>query len=167
MVLQKTLESPLDCKEIKPVNPKGNQPWKFIGRTDAKTEAPILWPPDAKSWLTGKKPWCWERLRAGRKGSDRGWDGWMVSLTQWTWVLSELQEIAKDREAWHTEVHGVAKSWTWLNNSLLIQSCHPQSFTEGLLWVGTVLGAGHIPVGETNQIPILTELKFYWGHNPQ
>ena len=150
MVLQKTLESPLECKEIKPVNPKGNQPWKFIGRTDAKAEALILWPPDAKSWLTGKKPWCWEILRAGRKGSDRGWDGWMASLTQWTWVLSELQEIVKDREAWHPAVHGVAKSWTWLNNSLLIQSCHPQSFTEGLLWVGTVLGAGHIPVGETN-----------------
>ena len=54
MVLEKTLESPLDCKEIKPVNPKGNQPWMFIGRTDAEAEAPILWPPDAESWLTGK-----------------------------------------------------------------------------------------------------------------
>ena len=60
--LEKTLQSPLDCKEIKPVNPKGNQPWIFIGRTDA--EAPILWPPNVKTQLTGKTPWCWERLKA-------------------------------------------------------------------------------------------------------
>jgi len=59
----------------------------FIGRTDVEAEAPILWPPDAKSWLIWKKPWCWERLRAGREGDDRGWDGWMASLTQWTWVF--------------------------------------------------------------------------------
>ena len=70
-----------------PVNPKGNQPWLFIGRPDTEAEAPILWPPDAKSWLTGKHPaWCWERLRARGERSDRGWDGWMASLAQWTWV---------------------------------------------------------------------------------
>ena len=80
VVLEKTLESPLDCKEIKPVNPKGNQSWIFIGRTDA--EAPILWPPDAKNWLTGKD----HRLKAGGEGDDRRWDGWMASLTRWTWV---------------------------------------------------------------------------------
>ena len=68
-VLEKTLESPLDSKEIKPVNPKGNQSWIFIGRTDA--EAPILWPPDTKSWLFGKDP---ERLRAGGEEGGRGWD---------------------------------------------------------------------------------------------
>ena len=68
VVLGKTLESPLDCKEIKPVKPKGNQPWIFIGRTNA--EAPVLWPPDEKSWLTGKD-WCWERMMA-REGGDRG-----------------------------------------------------------------------------------------------
>ena len=79
------LESPLDSKDIKPVNPIGNQPWIFIGRTDAK--APILWPPHVKSQPTHwKRPWCWERLRAGGEGSNRGWDGWMVSLIQWTWV---------------------------------------------------------------------------------
>ena len=72
VVLEKTLENPLDCKEIKPVNPKGNQSWIFIGRTKAEAEAPILWPPDAKNWLTGKSPWCWERLRAGGEGDDRG-----------------------------------------------------------------------------------------------
>ena len=87
VVLEKTLESPLDCKDIHPVHPKGNQSWIFIGRTDVEAEAPILWPPDVKSWLIGKDPaWCWERLRVGGKGDDRGQDGWMASLTQWTWV---------------------------------------------------------------------------------
>ena len=81
----RTLESPLDCKKIKPVSPKGNQPWMFIGRTDAEAEAPILWPPDVKSQLTGKD-WCWERLRAAGEGDDRGWDGWLASPTQWTWA---------------------------------------------------------------------------------
>ena len=68
------LESPLDSKEIKPISLKGNQPWSFIGRTDAEIEAPILWPPDTKSRLTGKD-WCWERLRAREEGGGRGWDG--------------------------------------------------------------------------------------------
>ena len=85
MVLEKTLESPLNCKEIQPVHPKGDQSWVFIGSTDAEAEAPILWPPDEKSWLIWKV-WCWERLRARGEGDDRGWDGWMVSPTQWTWI---------------------------------------------------------------------------------
>ena len=72
MVLEKTLESPLDCKEIKPVHPKRIQPWIFIGRTDAEVEAPILWPPGMKSWLTGKRYWCWERLKAKEEESSRG-----------------------------------------------------------------------------------------------
>ena len=74
VVLEKTLESPLDSKEIKQVNPKGNQPWIFIGRTDAEAEAPILWPPDAKSWLIGND-WCWERLKARGEGDSRGLNG--------------------------------------------------------------------------------------------
>ena len=85
---EKTLESPLDSKEIKPIHPKGNQPWKFIGRTDAKTEAPILWPPDAKSQLTGKDPDAgkdWEQKRT------TGWDSWMASPTQWTWVWASSE----------------------------------------------------------------------------
>ena len=69
VVLEKTLESPLECKEIKPVHPKGNQSWIFIGRTDA--EAPIFWPPDAKKQTHCKRPWCWERLRAGGAGGQR------------------------------------------------------------------------------------------------
>ena len=74
VALEKTLESPLDCKEIQPAHPKGNQSWIFIGRTDAEAETQILWPPDAKNWLLGKD-WCWERLKAGGEGDDRGWDG--------------------------------------------------------------------------------------------
>ena len=83
MVLEKTPESSLDSKEIKPVYTKGNQPWIFIRRNDVETEVPILWPPDAKSW---KRPWGWERLKAGGEGGGRGQDGWIASLTQWTWV---------------------------------------------------------------------------------
>ena len=82
VVLEKTLESPLDCKEIHPVHPKGNQSWILIGRTDAEAETPVLWPPDAKKLTHLKRPWCWERLKAGGEGGNRGWDGWMASLTQ-------------------------------------------------------------------------------------
>ena len=85
VVLEKTLESPLDCKDIKPVHPKGNQSWIFIGKTDAQAEAPILWPPDVKNWLIGKH-WFWEGLKAGGEGEDKEGDGWMASPTQWTWV---------------------------------------------------------------------------------
>jgi len=85
VVLEKTLESPLDCNEIQPVNPKGNQSWIFIRRTDVDIETPTLWPPDVKNWLLGKDS-CWERLKAGREGDDRGWDGWMALPTWWTWV---------------------------------------------------------------------------------
>ena len=90
VVLEKTLESPLDCKEIQPVHPKGDQSWLFIGKTDVETETPILWPPDAKNWLIWKDPnagkdWGWEH-QFSREGEDRGWDGWMASLTRWTWV---------------------------------------------------------------------------------
>ena len=87
VVLEKTLESPLDCKEIQPVHPKGNQSSIFIGRTYAETEAPIntlaTWCEDLTPW---KRPWCREILKVGGEGDNRGWDGWMSSLTQWTWV---------------------------------------------------------------------------------
>ena len=85
VVLEKTLESPLDCKEIQPFHPKGDQSWVFIGRTDIVAETPILWPwcEELTHW---KRSWCWERLRAGGEGDDRGWDGWMASPTQWTWA---------------------------------------------------------------------------------
>ena len=83
--LEKTLESPLDCKEIQPVYPEGNQSWIFTGRTDAKAETPILWPPDMKSWLIGKDLDAGKDLKARGEGDDRRWDGWMASLTQWMW----------------------------------------------------------------------------------
>ena len=113
VVLEKTLESNFDSKETKPVNPKGNQPWIFIGRTDAKDEVLILWPlwpPDAKSWLTGKDPKCWERLRARRWRDDRGWDGWMASLTQWTRVWANTGgywRTEKDCGPWGGKESGV------------------------------------------------------------
>ena len=105
--------NPLDCKKIQPVNPIGNQPWLFIGRTDAEIEAPILcsWE-ELTHW---KRPWCWERLRAGGEGGDRGWDGWMASPTQWTCVWANSGRM-KDREAWRAAVHRVAKSWTQFSN---------------------------------------------------
>ena len=83
VAMEKTLESPLDCKEIHPVHSERDQPWDFFGKNEAK--APLLWPPHAKSWLIGKD-WCWEGLGAGGEGDDRGWDGWMASLTWWMWV---------------------------------------------------------------------------------
>ena len=86
VVLEKTLESPLDCKDIQPVNPKGNQFWISIGRTDAEAETPILWPPDAKNKLVGKDPDAGKDWRQEEKGDNRGWVGCMASLTQWTWV---------------------------------------------------------------------------------
>ena len=104
VMLEKTLESPLDCKETQSVHPKGDQSWMFIGRTDAKAEAPTLGPPHAKSWLIGKRPWCWERLKAGGEGDNRGWDGWLVSLTQWVWASSWRW--------WRTGKPGVLQSMT-------------------------------------------------------
>ena len=91
MVLEKTLESPLDCKKI--VNPKGNLCWIFVGRTDTEAETPILWPPDAKNWvwkesqeLTLERTLMLRKIEDRRRGDNRGWDGWMASPTQWTWV---------------------------------------------------------------------------------
>ena len=115
VMLEKTLESPLDSKKIKPVHPKGNLSWIFIGRTDAEVETPILWPPDVKNRLHWKRPWCWERLKAGGEGDDRGWDGWMASRTQWTCVWASSRMV-KDREAWRAAVHGVPKSRTRLSD---------------------------------------------------
>ena len=86
VVLEKTLESLLDCKEIQPVHPKGDQSWVFIGRTDVEAETPVLWPPHAKSWLIGKHPNAGRDWGAGGEGDNRGWDDWMASPTQWTWV---------------------------------------------------------------------------------
>ena len=102
VVLEKTLEIPLDCKEIQLVNPKGNQSWILIGRTDTEAEAPILWPwEELTHW---KRPWCWERLKTGGKGDDRGWGGWMASPTWWSWVWASYGSW------WRTEKPDVLQS---------------------------------------------------------
>ena len=89
VVLENTLEGPLDCKEIKPVHPEGDQSWLFIGRTDVEAETPIFWPPDAKELTHLKRPWCWERFRAGGEEDDRGWGGWNgITDSWWAWVIS-------------------------------------------------------------------------------
>ena len=115
VVLEKTPNSPLDCKEIQPVHPKGDQSWVFIGRTDVEAETPILWPPDTKSWLIWKDP-DWERMKAGGEGDCRGWDGWMVSPTQCKWVWVDF------------------RSWWWTGRPGVLQFMGLQSWTRLRDW---------------------------------
>ena len=119
-MLEKTLESPLDCKEIQPVHSEGDQPSDFFGRNDAKAESPVLWPPHAKSWLIGKDSDAGRDWGQEEKGITEdemaGWHHWLNGR-EFEW----LQELVMDREAWHAAIHGVAKSrtrlsdWTELN----------------------------------------------------
>ena len=117
VVLEKTLESPLDCKEIQPVHPKGNQlniPWKdWCWSWNSNTLA--TWCEELTHW---KRPWCWERLKAGGEGDERGWDYWMASPTQWTWVWASLG------------------SWWWTGKPGVLQSmgCKELDSTEWLIW---------------------------------
>ena len=103
VVLEKTLESPLDCREIQPVNPKGNQSW----RTDAEAETPMFWPPDAKNWLLWKDPDAGKDWGQEEKGTT-GWDGWMASPTQRTWVWVN------------------SRSWWWTGKPVMLQSMGSQ-----------------------------------------
>ena len=127
VVLEKSLESPLDCKEIQPVHLKGNQSWIFIGRIDAEDETPFAtW---CKELNHLKRPWCWERWKAGGEGDDRGWDVWMPSPSQWTWVWVNwsgwwtgrpgvLESMGSQRVGhdWSTEL-----SWTELIQGIRIR----------------------------------------------
>ena len=112
--VEKTLESPLDCKEIQQVCYKGDQSWVFIGRTDVEAETLLLWPPDGKSWLIGKDPDAGKDWRQEEKGTT---EDEMVGITDSMYMgLGRLRELVMDREAWHAVVHGVEKSWTRLSD---------------------------------------------------
>ena len=116
VVLEKTLESLWDCKEVKPVNPKGSQPWIFSGRIDAEAETPVLWPPDEKNWLIGVNPDAGKAWEQEDKGYDRRWDGWMASPTLWTWVWA------------------ISGSWWWTGKPGVLQSMGLQSQTRLRNW---------------------------------
>ena len=135
MVLEKPLESPFDNKEVKPVNPKGNQSWIFRGRTDAEAETPVLWPPDAKNWLPGKDPdaekdWRWEE-----KGNGREWDGWMASLTGWAWFWAPLGVVDGQGSlaccsSWCRKEAGLTERLNWTDWTEGLYTCRMSEYVK-------------------------------------
>ena len=146
-MLEKTLESPLDCKEIQPVHSEGDHPWDFFGGNDAEAETPVLWPPHAKSWLIGKgsdagRDWGQEE-KGMTEDEMAGWHHWLDGRS-----LSEVRELVMDREAWCAAIHGVAKSQTRLSD-----------WTE-LNWIFLaliVLREGSLPLPIVLSTPLLVE----------
>ena len=136
VVLEKTLENPLDCKEIQPVHSKGDRSWVFFGRNDAKAETPILWPPHAKSWLIGKDSDAgrdWEQEEKGTTEDEMaGWHHWLDGHeSEWTLVM--------DREAWRAAIHGVTKSRRWLSDwTELNRKINPKCITDPIVGALTI-----------------------------
>ena len=154
VVLEKTLENPLDCREIQPVHPKGNQSWIFIGRTDAEVEAPILWPPDAKSREMG----CWERLKAGREGDGRGWDGCITPLTETHWTLvwarsGRWWRTGKPCMLWSVGSQRVGHDWMTERQCVVKTESHQFKLTQAML---LVLHQHAVDVMELTQNTLLT-----------
>ena len=135
-------------EEIKPVNPKGNQSWIIIGRINAEAEAPVLWPPEGEEMTHLKRPWCWERLKVGGEGDDRGCSGWMASPIRWTWVWINsgswwwtgrpgmLQSVGSQRVGhdWEIELN-----WWWYNRTTELS---PIGFSQSVnqLWTSSSRG---------------------------
>ena len=143
VVLEKTLESPLDCKEIQSVHPKGDQSWVFNWKD-------WCWSWNSNTLATWceelthlKRPWCWERLRAGGEGDDRGWDGWMASPTRWTWVWV-------DSESWW---------WTGRTGVLWFMELQRVSRTR-LNWIEMVQSWASVPISTVNYFQFITALIF-------
>ena len=109
VVLEKTLESPLDCKKIQPVHSEGDQPWDFFGRNDTEAETPVLWPPHVKSWLTGKD----SDAGKGEERDDRGWDSWMATLTQLKWVCVDSGSWWWSRRLGFLQFMGFSRQEYW------------------------------------------------------